>query len=144
MRRGDKVRGRGLAFLFPAGMTIGPLSPIKPADWKVSINYAIFIDNLEVKSLESELNYSDIQPDMHKRIVRAGAADVQTPLSVFDIHGLAANSEDTRPAPDLVAQALGANLFYTPIGGHARSTDAMSPGQTAQTAEIIIAWARGL
>ncbi len=125
MRRFGKVLGRVLAFLFLAGLTIWLLAPREPVDRIISFNSNILGDDIDAYLLNSELHFSDIRPDVHKRIVWAGAPGAQTPLSVIYIHGFSATSEEIRPVPDLVAQALGANLFYTRLAGHGRTGEAM-------------------
>jgi alpha-beta hydrolase superfamily lysophospholipase len=56
--------------------------------------------------------------DRRKRIIWAGAPGQVTPLSIVYIHGWSACSEELRPVPDFVAQALGANLHFTRLTGH--------------------------
>jgi len=42
------------------------------------------------------------------------------------LHGYSATLEEIRPVPDMVAKALGANLFFTRLSGHGRDGDAMA------------------
>ncbi len=64
--------------------------------------------------------FTDLVPGTQKRIVWHGAPGVRTPLSVVYVHGFSASSEETRPVPDMVAEALGANLYFTRLAGHGR------------------------
>lgn len=73
-----------------------------------------------------EGRFADIQPGVGKRIVWAGETGAKTPLAVVYVHGFSATSEEIRPVPDRVAEALGANLFFTRLAGHGRSADAMA------------------
>lgn len=60
-----------------------------------------------------------------KRIVWAGASATKTPLSVVYIHGFSATGQELRPLPDLVAQSLGANLYFTRLTGHGQDSHAL-------------------
>jgi pimeloyl-ACP methyl ester carboxylesterase len=53
------------------------------------------------------------------------ASKAKTPLSIVYIHGFSASKGEVRPLPDLVAKALGANLFYTRLTGHGQDGAAM-------------------
>lgn len=68
----------------------------------------------------------DIRPSARMRIVWAGSPGARTPLAVIYVHGFSASAEEIRPVPDRVAEALGANLFFTRLTGHGRSGDAMA------------------
>jgi esterase/lipase len=73
-----------------------------------------------------EAVFDDITPGAEKRIVWAAAQGVRTDWAVVYIHGFSATSEEIRPVPDEVAQALGANLFFTRLAGHGRGGAAMA------------------
>ncbi|WP_438748347.1 alpha/beta hydrolase [Pararhizobium sp. O133] len=74
-----------------------------------------------------ESTFSDIRPGLAKEIVWADpTAKSRTPLAIIYIHGFSASKGEVRPLPDQIARTLGANLFYTRLAGHARSTDAMA------------------
>lgn len=73
-----------------------------------------------------EAEVPGIVPGLEKRVVWAGAAGRETPVSLVYLHGFSASSEELRPVPDLVAEALGANLFYTRLAGHGRGGAAMA------------------
>ena len=45
--------------------------------------------------------------------------------SIVYVHGFSATAAEVRPLPDLVAKALGANLFFTRLTGHGQDGDAM-------------------
>ncbi|MEL7099609.1 MAG: alpha/beta fold hydrolase [Pseudomonadota bacterium] len=72
-----------------------------------------------------EARFANITPGTEKRVVWAGEAEAKTPWSVVYIHGFSATSEEIRPVPDRVAEALGANLYYTRLTGHGRGADAL-------------------
>jgi len=67
-----------------------------------------------------------IVPGLQKRVVWAGAPGQPTPISLVYLHGFSASSEEIRPVPDLVAESVGANLFYTRLAGHGRGGAAMA------------------
>ena len=81
--------------------------------------------NLEADLAAGEAQVSDLRPGCEKRIVWAGAAATQTDLSIVFIHGFSATGAEIRPLPDLVAQGLGANLFFTRLTGHGQDGAAM-------------------
>lgn len=85
------------------------------------------IDGVEAYLAASESAFPDIRPGLAKQVVWADpAAKRQTSLAIVYIHGFSASKGEVRPLPDLVANALGANLFYTRLAGHGRSGNAMA------------------
>ena len=75
---------------------------------------------------EKEARYPDIKPGTQKRVVWAHAPGTRTEWVVVYIHGFSATSEELRPVPDRIAEALGANLVFTRLTGHGRLPDAMA------------------
>jgi esterase/lipase len=74
----------------------------------------------------SEAQYDDILPDTEKIILWADPKKKhKTPVSVISLHGFSATRQETAPLSDLVARELGANLFYTRLAGHGRSSQAL-------------------
>lgn len=85
------------------------------------------IEDIDAWLAERESAFPDIRAGLAKEIVWADpATQKRTPLAVVYIHGFSASKGEVRPLPDRVAEALGANLFYTRLAGHARSGDAMT------------------
>lgn len=78
----------------------------------------------------SEARFDDITPGTQKRIIFA-REPIKTEWSVVYVHGFSATSEEIRPVPDRVAQALGANLFYTRLTGHGRGGVALAEAKAA-------------
>lgn len=72
-----------------------------------------------------EAKVPDLRTGCEKRILWAGQAGTKTPISVLYLHGFSATGEELRPLPDLVARALGANVFFTRLTGHGQNGDAM-------------------
>jgi len=67
----------------------------------------------------------NLRPDCAKTVVWAGEKDAQTEIAVVFIHGFSATYHEIRPLPDLVAKALGANLYFTRLTGHGQDGAAM-------------------
>ncbi|WP_455365918.1 alpha/beta hydrolase [Kaarinaea lacus] len=78
-----------------------------------------------ISSRESQ--FSDIRANTEKTIVWANPEQHQaTPFSIIYLHGFSASRQEIAPICDLVADALGANLFYTRFTGHGRDSNAMA------------------
>lgn len=85
------------------------------------------IDGVEAYLDASEAAFPDIRPGLAKQVIWANPAEKRrTELAIVYLHGFSASKGEVRPLPDLVAAALGANLFYTRLAGHGRNGDAMA------------------
>lgn len=73
----------------------------------------------------NESHFPDIRPGDSKQILWAGQVGQKTALAVVYLHGFSAGPSEIRPVPDRVAKALGANLFFTRLTGHGRTSGAM-------------------
>nr|WP_321404489.1 alpha/beta fold hydrolase [uncultured Desulfobacter sp.] len=73
-----------------------------------------------------EQQFFDIIPGTQKIVRWAEKVNEQTEFSVVYIHGFSATRKETAPLSDVVAKALGANLFYTRLTGHGRTGQAMA------------------
>lgn len=73
-----------------------------------------------------EARFDDIVPGTRKRILWQGEPGTRAPLAVVYIHGFSGTSEELRPLPDAVAEALGAHLVFTRLAGHGRDGAAMA------------------
>nr|WP_319491914.1 alpha/beta fold hydrolase [uncultured Desulfobacter sp.] len=73
-----------------------------------------------------EQQFSDVIPGTQKTVRWAWKANEQTEFSVVYIHGFSATRKETAPLSDVVAKALGANLFYTRLTGHGQTGQAMA------------------
>lgn len=67
----------------------------------------------------------NLRAGCEKRIIWAGMPATRTRMAVLYVHGFSATGQELRPLPDLVAQALGANLHFTRLTGHGQDSDAM-------------------
>lgn len=83
------------------------------------------ITQLEPWLVQSEAAFTDIKPNNEKHITWAGTPGQRTAWSVVYIHGFSASRLETAPLTDIVAKALGANVFYARLSGHGRSDAAM-------------------
>lgn len=118
--------GGVLACLFLAIAAIWAFAPDEPVDRQITFDASALPDDLDGWLAAEEQQFSDIRPGTAKRIVWAGAKGEKTPLAVVYLHGFSASAEEIRPVPDAVAKALGANLFYTRLAGHGRTSAAMA------------------
>ncbi|WP_394235152.1 alpha/beta hydrolase [Pseudomonas anguilliseptica] len=75
---------------------------------------------------ETEARYPDITPGAEKTIVWAHPDQRQTDLAIIYLHGYSATRQETAPLSNQLAKQLGANLFYTRLNGHGRSSAAMA------------------
>ncbi|MEM9384539.1 MAG: alpha/beta fold hydrolase [Pseudomonadota bacterium] len=73
-----------------------------------------------------EAAIGDVREAADKQVVWYGGKVGRRPLALLYLHGFSATRQETRPFADLVADALGANLFYTRLSGHGRTGDAMA------------------
>jgi len=84
--------------------------------------------DLDAYFAQVEAAYADITPGVEKRVIWADQPGAQTDWAILYVHGFSATSEDIRPVPDRLANALGANLILTRLQGHGRGGDAMAEG----------------
>lgn len=128
--------GAGAAVLWAAG-------PYEPVDLSVTFEPRRFGEGVGVYFETVESRYSDITPGTEKRVIWAGQQETRTPVSVVYLHGFSATSEEIRPVPDRVAEALGANLVFTRLRGHGRPGAAMAEATAGDwmrdTAEALAA-----
>lgn len=74
---------------------------------------------VETLIADDEDKLGTIRKGLAKQIVWADPTRRRkTPVSVIYVHGFSASPAEVRPLPDLVAEALGANLFFTRLAGH--------------------------
>lgn len=89
-------------------------------------------DDLEAWLAASEAEVPALRPDATKTIVWADAATrARTALAVVYLHGFSADRHEVAPLPRLVAEGLGANVFYTRLTGHGRDGAALAEATVA-------------
>jgi alpha-beta hydrolase superfamily lysophospholipase len=118
--------GRSILGLGAIGAGLWAFGPNEPVDLRASFDVRRFGKGVGNYFETVESAYSDITPGTEKRIVWAGQSETRTKVSVLYLHGFSATSEEIRPVPDRVAQALGANLVFTRLAGHGRPGAAMA------------------
>ncbi|UYV38735.1 alpha/beta fold hydrolase [Rhodobacteraceae bacterium D3-12] len=127
MRVFGKWVGRVLLLLIAVGMIAWQFGPYEPVDVSVErFEPRRFGEGVQVYLESVEAGIKDLTEGVEKRVVWAGQSERRTPVSVLYIHGFSATSEEIRPVPDRVAQALGANLVFTRLTGHGRPGAALS------------------
>ncbi|OQW92313.1 MAG: hypothetical protein BWK78_02065 [Thiotrichaceae bacterium IS1] len=102
-----------LAVLF----LVGPKVPVNTEIHQITLS-----NNLDDYLRKSEARFSDIRTGTEKTIVWANPLKKdKTALSIISIHGFTASRQEIFPLCDMLAQRLGANLFYTRLTGHGRT-----------------------
>jgi len=77
------------------------------------------IESVEGLVAAAEGKVGTIRDGLAKQIVWADPERrAKTKFAVIYVHGFSASPAEVRPLPDLVAKALGANLFFTRLAGH--------------------------
>jgi alpha-beta hydrolase superfamily lysophospholipase len=82
------------------------------------------------KTLDADLAVAEekvqnLRAGAEKEIVWAGKAGEITDVAVVYVHGFSATKHEIQPVPNLVANALGANLYLARLEGHGRDGAAM-------------------
>ena len=74
---------------------------------------------------ESEAQVSGLREGEGKEVVWFDSVGARTARSVVYVHGFSADRHELDPIPQVLADSLGANLFFTRLTGHGRDNDAM-------------------
>lgn len=116
-----------LAVIFCLLAVVFALGPQEPYSGKVTFDAAQLGSDLDVYLEEKEKRFDDIRTGLHKQIIWADPSKKQkTEFAIVYVHGYTASLAEVRPLPDQVADNLGANLYYTRLKGHGRTSDAMA------------------
>ena len=83
------------------------------------------LDLLDRYFSKSESRVSGIRDGCEKKFVWHNNKRQQRDLAIVYIHGFSASRMETWPLCDRLAEAIGANLFYTRLTGHGQDGDAM-------------------
>ncbi|SDR26699.1 Esterase/lipase [Pseudovibrio sp. Tun.PSC04-5.I4] len=115
-------------FLVIAGGAVAIMfGPRESRDTTITFKPERMGDDLDLYLSNSETKYQDIRAGSAKEIIWLnGKKNSKTPLSIIYIHGFSATKQEIRPVPDIVANELKANLYYTRLAGHGRSGSAMA------------------
>ena len=103
------------------------LGPRASADIRPTFTPRSIGDDIEAYLTASEEAVAGIRDGLRKEIVWADPAHKsRTPIAIVCIHGFSASKGELRPLPDKVAAALGANLFFARLTGHAQDGPALA------------------
>jgi esterase/lipase len=113
-----------LLVIFAGGVFL--MGPRTEVSTRIHFEAASIGEDIEAYLGEQEARFTDIRDGLQKQIVWAyPQSRAKTPLSIVYIHGFSASLGEVRPLTDIVAERLGANLYYARLAGHGRSGDAM-------------------
>ncbi|MEL6208934.1 MAG: alpha/beta fold hydrolase [Pseudomonadota bacterium] len=105
------------------------LGPREAVDRQIAFDPSDLPDDpagLDAYLSTAEAQVADLRPAAARRIHWAGAPGSVTDLSIVYLHGFSASSEEIRPVPDRLAEALRANLHFARLTGHGRNGPAMA------------------
>ena len=117
---------RVVVVLCAIGVGLWLFGPYEPVETANTFDASGLPADLDAYFAQSEAAVRGLRPGTHKRIHWHGAPGAKTDVAVVYIHGFSATSEEIRPVPDRVAQALGANLHFTRLTGHGQDGTAMA------------------
>ena len=115
-----------LVAVFAAVLILWLFGPREPVVTEVSFDPMTLGDDLDVYLAAAESGFDDLVEGAEKQIVWAAEPGVSTAFSIIYIHGFSASAGEMRPMPDMVADAIGANIYYTRLSGHGRDGEAMA------------------
>lgn len=129
----NRFKRTGYAFGFVAviALSLYFFGPYEKSDLATSFDDTVLNDGVSAYFAAQEARFEDITPGVEKQVIWAGASEAETDWAVLYLHGFSATSMEIRPVPDLVAEALGANLIYTRLTGHGRGGDALAQAGVA-------------
>ena len=82
------------------------------------------LKDLDAWLQEREAKVGGVRAGCAKSVVWADGPK-KAPVVIVYIHGFSATGAEVRPLPDMVADALGANIFFTRLTGHGQDGAAM-------------------
>jgi pimeloyl-ACP methyl ester carboxylesterase len=113
--------------LILAATVVFALGPRTPVDTTITFDPATIGSDLDAYLAAEEAKVPGIRDGLQKEIIWAfPQSKAKTPYAVVYVHGFSASKGEVRPLPDMVASALGANLFYTRLTGHGQGGEAMA------------------
>ena len=135
MRTFGKALGRILLTLIIAIGLLYFFGPREPYDDIISFNNSDIGPDIDLYLGDQEGVYSNITPGTEKRIIWHGDKGIQTSIAIVVMHGFSASSEEIRPVPDLVANELGANIYFMRFKGHGRDGEALAKANAGEWLE---------
>ena len=108
-----------MVFIALAGSAAAALwGPVAQIDLSNRFDASKIGADLDIWLEQQERAFPDIVPRTEKRVMWAGTKGEKTRVAVVYLHGFSGSAVDIAPVPKLVAEELGANLFYTRLTGH--------------------------
>lgn len=83
----------------------------------------------------SEGQFSDITPETEKVIRWQGEPGQVTPIALVYLHGFSATRQEIEPVVSVLADRLGANVYFARLRGHGRPGKAMGAATAAEWLE---------
>ena len=116
-----------LLTLLVAGGVAFLTGPRVPVDTTITFDATSLGTDLDAYLVKREAETPNLRAGLGREIIWAfPASKAKTPISIVYVHGFSASKGEVRPLPDLVAKALGANLYYTRLTGHGQDGAAMA------------------
>ena len=114
-------------FVFLAGLLIiGINLPLNLSNINFEVSQGNLTEDLDKYLDTEEGKFTDINEWAKKRIIWSNSNKDRTSISLVYIHGFSATLEEIRPVPDLVAEKLGANLYFSRLTGHGKMSGEIS------------------
>ncbi|MDG4649135.1 alpha/beta fold hydrolase [Roseibacterium sp. SDUM158017] len=145
MRKAARVLARAVATLVALVAAIWAFAPLEPAGRGAAATASLTADPAILAAREAAMG--DVVPGAEARVVWAGAPGEATRWAVLYLHGFSASSEEIRPVPDRLAEALGANLVFNRLPGHGRGAAAMGEATATEwidDTDLMLDIARGV
>ncbi len=112
-----------LIFVVGAAYLFGPRVQ---ADTRITFDPNTIGSDPDAYLASAESKVDGIRDGLQKEIVWAyPTSKAKTPIVLVYVHGFSASKNEIRPVPDLVAKALGANLYLARLKGHGQDGAAM-------------------
>ena len=103
---------------------------------RVSFSPEAMGEDIDAYLVASEEVIPDITSGAEKEIIWQNPnTKSRTPYSVVYLHGFSSTKEEIRPVPDLVANDLKANLYFTRLAGHGRGSEAFATASMSDWAD---------
>ncbi|MCG6956045.1 MAG: alpha/beta hydrolase [Gemmatimonadetes bacterium] len=127
MKRGCWTYVAAGVVILAATALLGPRARLRPSPEALTMpDLPTTPRDLDSYLADEEARVPGIRPGAEKAIVWADStAPARTALAVVYLHGFSADRHEIDPVPRMLADSLGANLFYTRLTGHGRDGAAM-------------------
>lgn len=102
------------------------VGPREPVDTVISFDPSVIGDDIDAYFAAREAKFEGITPGTENKVIWAGAPNTRTEKVILVLHGFSGTSQESRPVPDNVAAALGANMVLGRLTGHGLDGDALA------------------